>query len=965
MIFFDNSLVVDHKERGTRSAVRRVLICFFSALLLTSLGNNVSHAATWSDVLQRYDGWEDPDLSSTSVTARAAHLNEISTTLASAQTLCGAAVSALPTIAANSRFYASTTNDFRSAIRNLYLSPGAHAPQSGLANSVWAPGVASGQRVYRAHIQDMRDALDRIGLVCRAVCGNNIQEAGETCDLGPGSLGACWNPCSLTCQSNVCPPCGNGTIDAGETCENCSPDVGLCCGNGVPNAGEICDNGASNGGCPQTCSASCTINTCPPAPTCSDGIQNQSETQIDCGGPNCAACPCIPNGQADDDPIPCPGPVCGSLVVRPASSCCSGFSRYTCSACGTQQITDINGGCYAGNCTDGYQNNGELGIDCGGPCAACAAVCTSNSFMFWNIMNSAGSYDAVNCCARAAATSLEQRNVCIATNGTITQNVTSNFPYAIGYEPGALTRNADCSCDYDGAAYAPCNSNGIQDNGEIGIDCGGGGCFNCPVAPTCFDLIQNQGETAIDCGGPCTACCGNSRVDAGLGEQCDTGGARGVCPAACSTNCTTNACGCNNDGSQNNGETGIDCGGGGCGACGSCGRIASSCYGCSGASCIQVGTGTFTEATCGGTCVAPACYCQDVQSVWGVGPYGCDHYIGCYASAASCVTGSGTCASFTTACLPEYNLANCATSGCGNNWVDSGCGTLGCPGTEMGQTNNCVGPSCGANCEGVGTARCVPSGACAGLGCNLPWGGTISSGQSVTAYQASSVACGNSCVSETRTCNNGTLSGGYLNLSCSVTGCAGCTFNAGSPWDACIADSTVSAAHLGSAMAVDTVGPSTGSISASCNNGSWTVTGQTCSVNGACGTANSTPVASAPTSNLCSQGTTTAVSGTGPWAWSCNGLNGGTNASCGAPPVGGCTIYHPISWDGPGVTCVEFFRAANDPSPFITTYMSNGQIVTTLAGSCVFGQCWGSLDYICTNGGMVTLSSSCQAGSEL
>ncbi len=31
------------------------------------------------------------------------------------------------------------------------------------------------------------------------------------------------------------------------------------------------------------------------APTCSDGIQNQSETAVDCGGPNCAACPVCNN----------------------------------------------------------------------------------------------------------------------------------------------------------------------------------------------------------------------------------------------------------------------------------------------------------------------------------------------------------------------------------------------------------------------------------------------------------------------------------------------------------------------------------------------------------------------------------------------------------------------------------------------------------------------------------------------
>ena len=35
-------------------------------------------------------------------------------------------------------------------------------------------------------------------------------------------------------------------------------------------------------------------------------------------------------------------------------------------------------------------------------------------------------------------------------------------------------------------------------------------------------------------------------------------------------------------------------------------------------------------------------------------------------------------------------------------------------------------------------------------------------------------------------------------------------------------------------------------------------------------------------SSLCSVGNPTVVSGTGPWNWSCNSTNGGTNASCSA-----------------------------------------------------------------------------------
>ncbi len=49
----------------------------------------------------------------------------------------------------------------------------------------------------------------------------------------------------------------------------------------------------------------------------------------------------------------------------------------------------------------------------------------------------------------------------------------------------------------------PTCSDGIQNQGEAGIDCGGP-CTAC--APTCSDGIQNQNETGVDCGGPCTAC---------------------------------------------------------------------------------------------------------------------------------------------------------------------------------------------------------------------------------------------------------------------------------------------------------------------------------------------------------------------------------------------------------------------------------------------------------------------------
>ena len=53
-------------------------------------------------------------------------------------------------------------------------------------------------------------------------------------------------------------------------------------------------------------------------------------------------------------------------------------------------------------------------------------------------------------------------------------------------------------------------------------------------------------------------------------------------------------------------------------------------------------------------------------------------------------------------------------------------------------------------------------------------------------------------------------------------------------------------------------------------------------VNGACGSSNGADLTSAPTTNLCSAGTGSTVTGSGPWSWSCAGSGGGTTASCSA-----------------------------------------------------------------------------------
>jgi hypothetical protein len=97
---------------------------------------------------------------------------------------------------------------------------------------------------------------------------------------------------------------------------------------------------------------------------------------------------------------------------------------------------------------------------------------------------------------------------------------------------------------------------------------------------------------------------------------------------------------------------------------------------------------------------------------------------------------------------------------------------------------------CEANKESRVCANGVLSGSytqqsCAAIvpqSCDLPWGGTLASGQSVEAYQsASSDNC--DAAKETRACDNGTLSGSYANASCVSTAPQACDL----PWGGSLA----------------------------------------------------------------------------------------------------------------------------------------------------------------------------------
>ncbi len=94
-------------------------------------------------------------------------------------------------------------------------------------------------------------------------------------------------------------------------------------------------------------------------------------------------------------------------------------------------------------------------------------------------------------------------------------------------------------------------------------------------------------------------------------------------------------------------------------------------------------------------------------------------------------------------------------------------------------------------------------------------------------------------------------------------------------------------------------------------------------INGECGTANGTTVSIVPAPNLCNKGTASAVTGTGPWNWTCAGLNEGAVASCFAKHANTETDYlknafgatEIVSYEGPytNPTKVIFWAMATCP----------------------------------------------------
>ena len=134
-----------------------------------------------------------------------------------------------------------------------------------------------------------------------------------------------------TCQGETCggASCSNAVRDGQESDVDCGgPDCSAC---------PVGDQCKDDGDCQ---SERCEAGTCKEKPTCSDGTHNGQETDTDCGGPDCEACG---NGKACVFDSDCQSVDCNQGTCRAEPTC-----------------------------TDGMKNGSETDVDCGGPdCGAC------------------------------------------------------------------------------------------------------------------------------------------------------------------------------------------------------------------------------------------------------------------------------------------------------------------------------------------------------------------------------------------------------------------------------------------------------------------------------------------------------------------------------------------------------------------------------------------------------------------
>jgi hypothetical protein len=329
------------------------------------------------------------------------------------------------------------------------------------------------------------------------------------------------------CTNGVCaaPRCDDklkngseGDVDCGGICSTKCPNAGAC------NLGTDCESGVCSATSPQLCQA----------PTCTDKVKNQDETDADCGGSCSTKCGDGKNCKLDAD-------------------CANQVSGSTCKMVGEIGI------CTPPGCADKAINGDETDIDCGGSsCGPCAAGKTCK--LDRDCVSVASGKCVALVCAAPSCSDLVQNGAESDTDcGGAGAPV---YPVCKACATGQkCAADGDCESDHcvGNACQAPTCIDGTKNGGEMGVDCGavcegqktnpgcpdaspcnvdgdcaGGWCKNnvC-TARTCSDGVANGAEGDVDCG----AICPSKPCALGSGCKIDADCATGATCSECLGKC--------------------------------------------------------------------------------------------------------------------------------------------------------------------------------------------------------------------------------------------------------------------------------------------------------------------------------------------------------------------------------------------------------------------------------------------
>ncbi len=424
--------------------------------------------------------------------------------------------------------------------------------------------------------------LDTTNCIKPAFCGDKIINTGEQCDTNTfGSVSSCTDlgfaSGSLGCGANCfmdtskCvprPKCGNGIIDPTEECDgnntgplneqcsqyspqtftggvlkcksDCKLDTSACngivgiCGNSLVNIGESCD-GTTFG----------SIKDCKDYNDFSGGL-------IKCAS-NCKL----------DTSLCVPIDKCGNTIIDPSESCDGNYFGALNTSCAAYAPVFKRGDIKCASCKLDTSSCEEK-PKCGNGFIDQDELCDGN--LFFNLTDLS--------CTAWGANFISGNLSCSSSCKVSTRNCNTNSTVVT---PRPCKDRGDCDIN------STCSDNS---------DCTSRYCYlgKCKE-PTCGDGVKNQNEPDIDCGGPCSAKCQNDK-------KCFQG------TDCASFSCSLGTCkpqdSCS-DGKFSLGESDVDCGGScpsKCGSGKSCSRNTDCNNGLQCASSICVNPGNNGTAQC-------------------------------------------------------------------------------------------------------------------------------------------------------------------------------------------------------------------------------------------------------------------------------------------------------------------------------------------------------------------------------